>query len=182
VSLRACAARVLLVTVATAAVAFPAAAASKVEPCATDRRFVDAWDKVFNQHARITTQQTALLGQVFTALAANEKIDRAVITELQSLIAKERKLIASAERTLGRMKAGTPNGGLFKRLVLRYLRVVARPLNNCIAKLLVADTTSGIDEVIRCVDSTQRAQASVQRSLNAALKEMAVRRSKCGSS
>jgi hypothetical protein len=99
---------------------------------------------------------------------------RAVVTELQSLIAKE--------RTLGRMKAGTPNGRLFKQLVLRYLRVVARPLNSCIAKLLVADTTSEIDEVIRCVDSTQRAQASLQRSLNAALKKMAVRRSKCGSS
>jgi hypothetical protein len=171
--------RAVVVVLAAATVSVPAASAAKVEPCATDRRFVDAWNKVFNQHVRITSRQSQLLSQIFTALAANQKIDREVVTELQSLIAKQRRLIASGERTLGRMKVGTATGRLFKRLVLRYLRVVARPLNNCIAKVLVADSPSEMDEVIRCVDATERARTSLQKALDSALKKMAVRRSKC---
>ena len=171
--------RVLVAALAAATVAIPAAGAARVEPCATDRKLVDAWNKVFNQHVRITAQQTRLLGQIFTSLAANEKIPREVVTELQSLIAKQRQLLAAGERTLTRAKAGTANGVLFKRLVLRYLRVVARPLNECIAKLLVADSPSELDAVILCVDSTERARRSLQRSLDAALEKMAVRRSKC---
>jgi uncharacterized oligopeptide transporter (OPT) family protein len=171
--------RVLVVVLAAATVAVPATAATTVEPCATDRRFVNAWNKVFNQHVRITARQTQLLGQIFTLLAANEKIPREVVTELQTLIAKQRQLIASGLRTLTRTKVGTANGVVFKRLVLRYLRVVARPLNNCIAKLLVADSPSELQAVIGCVDSTERARVSLQRSLDSALEKMAVRRSKC---
>jgi len=171
--------RVLVVALAAATVAVPNAGAAKVEPCATDRKLVDAWNKVFNQHVRITARQTQLLGQVFTSLAANEKIPREVFTELQSLIVKQRQLLAAGERTLTRTEAGTANGVVFKRLILRYIRVVARPLNNCIGKLLVADSQSDLEEVIRCVDSTERARTSLQRSLDSALKKMAVRRSKC---
>lgn len=171
--------RVLVVVLAAAAVAVPTAAAAKVEPCATDRRFVNAWNKVFNQHVRFTARQTELLGQIFTALAANQKVEREIVTELQSLIVKQRRLIASGERTLGLLKAGTANGRLFKRLVLRYLRVVARPLNNCIEKLLVADSPAEMSEVIQCVDSTERERIALQRSLKSALTKMAVRRSKC---
>jgi hypothetical protein len=88
-------------------------------------------------------------------------------------------LIAAGLRTLARQKAGTATGAQFKRLALRYLRVVARPLNECIAKLLVADSPTERDEVLRCVDSTERARVALQRSLDRALKKMAVRRSKC---
>ncbi len=171
--------RALLVVLAVAVVATPTAAAATVEPCATDRKLVDAWNKVFNEHVRITARQTQLLGEIFSALAANEPVPRAVVIELQSLVAKQRMLIANGERTLARKKAGTANGVLFKRLILRYLRVVARPLNECIAKLLVADSPAEMQEVIRCVDSTERARIALSRSLDGALKKMKVRRSKC---
>ena len=171
--------RALLVVLAAAVVAVPAASAARIEPCATDRKLVDSWNKVFNQHVRMTERQTELLGEIFARLAANEQIPRAVVTELQSLIAKQRTLIANGERTLAKKPAGTANGRLFKRLILRYLRVVARPLNECIAKLLVADSPEEMAGVVRCVDSTERARVSLSRSLDAALAKMKVRRLKC---
>jgi hypothetical protein len=171
--------RPLLIVVAAAVVAVPAAAAARVEPCATDRRLVDSWNKVFNQHVKMTDRQTELLGEIFTRLAANELIPRAVVTELRSLIAKQRTLIANGERTLGKKPAGTANGRVFKRLILRYLRVVARPLNECIAKLLVADTPEKMAGVVQCVESTERARLSLSRSLDSALAKMKVRRVKC---
>lgn len=171
--------RVLVATLAAATIAVPSAGAAKVEPCATDRKLVDAWNKAFNQHVRITARQYELLREIFTSLAANERIRREVVTELQALIVKERQLVASGERKLSRMKAGTASGRRFKRLVLRYLREVARPLNECIAKLLVADSPAEHDKVIRCVDATERARTSLQRALDSELKQMRVRRSKC---
>lgn len=171
--------RVLLVVLAAASVSFPAAAVAKVEPCAQDRRLVNAWNKVFNEHVRITVRQQELIVEIFTLLAQNEKIPRAVVTELQALIVKHRQVIAGGERRIVATRAGTPNGRSFKRLVLRYLRVVARPLNNCIGKLLVADSPAEMDAVIRCVDSAERARISLTRSIDDALERMAVRRSKC---
>ena len=171
--------RALLLVLAVAVVGTSTAAAARVEPCATDRKLVDAWNKVFNQHVDITARQTTLLGEILSLLAANELIPRATVTELQSLIVKHRRLINNGERTLVRMKAGTANGVVFKRLILRYLRVVARPLNECIAKLLVADSPAEWSVVLSCIDSTDKARASLQRSLDGALKKMKVRRSKC---
>lgn len=171
--------RAALAVLAAVMIAVPAATAARVEPCATDRKLVDAWNKVFNQHVRMTVRQTELLGEIFSFLAAGEKIPRPVVTELQSLIVKQRTLIANGERTLGKKPAGTANGRLFKRLILRYLRVVARPLNECIAKLLVADSPEEMQGVIRCVDSTERARVALSRSLDSALAKMKVRRSKC---
>lgn len=171
--------RALLVVLAAVMVAVPAGTAATVEPCATDRKLVDSWNKIFNQHVRMTERQTELLGEIFSFLAADEKIPRAVVTELQSLIVKQRTLIANGERTLGKKPAGTTNGRLFKRLVLRYLRLVARPLNECIAKLLVADSPEEMQAVSRCVDTTERARISLSRSLDSTLAKMKVRRSKC---
>jgi hypothetical protein len=169
----------LLATLAAATIAVPSAGATKVQPCAADRALVNAWNGFFNPHARMTGRQYELLLQIQTATATNQRIPREVVTELQSLIVKQRQLVASGERKLSRMKAGTAAGRRFKRLALRYLREVARPLNECIAKMLVADTPAEHDEVIRCVASTERVRVPIQRGLISELKKMRVRRSSC---
>jgi hypothetical protein len=170
----------IAVLVAVFVVAPATGAAARVEPCAADRKFVDAWNKVFNQHVRITAQQTELLAEILQLTAANEPIPRSLVNELQLLITRQNRLITSGEKTLKRLKPGTANGIAFKRLVLRYLRVVARPLNTCIARMLAADTPAELQGVIRCVESTESARRALSKSLGDALAKMKVRRAKCG--
>ena len=62
---------------------------------------------------------------------------------------------------------------MFKRLALRYLREVARPLNGCIADMIVADTRPETRAVVACMESTKRTQLTLSRALDRAMTAMA---------
>lgn len=170
--------RVLPIVLA-GSLALPATTAAKADPCAADRRLVNAWDKVVDDNTRITQRQTTILAEIFRLLAANQTIPRGPVDELQGLVAKNRQVIAAGEKRILRITPGTANGRALKRLVLRFLRVVARPLNSCIGKLLVADSPAEMDEVVRCNDSAGRAQVALSREIDRALKRMAAKRTVC---
>jgi hypothetical protein len=171
--------RAVILLVLAAALALPAATAAKVDPCAADQRLVNAWHKVLVDNGKITARQTAILQEIFRRLSTNQAVPPALFDELRTLVAKNRRQLAAGERRIALIKPGTANGRELKRLVLRFIRVVARPLNNCIGKLLVADTPEKLDAVVQCVDSTSRARVALSRDVDRSLKRVQANRSKC---
>jgi hypothetical protein len=66
--------------------------------------------------------------------------------------------------------------------VLRFIREVARPLNTCIGKFLVADTPEEFQEVATCVDSSSRARVALSHAIDKSLAKMRTTRSPCAKS
>jgi len=161
------------------ALAWSAATASATPPCAAETRLVNAWLEILNQHVRITGQQTRLLGNMYALVAADQDVPGTMVTQMALLTGKNTLVISGGERRLARMPGGTPNGRRFKGLALRYLREVARPLNSCIGRLIVAQTRTQIASVIQCVESVQRTQASLSRAVDRSLAQMAATTSPC---
>ncbi|HET9674675.1 MAG TPA: hypothetical protein VFP31_07655 [Gaiellaceae bacterium] len=171
--------RAVILLVLAAALALPAATAAKADPCAADQRLVNAWHKVLADNGKITARQTAILQEIFRRLSTNQAVPPELFDELRTLVAKNRRQLAAGERRIVLIKPGTANGRELKRLVLRFIRVVARPLNNCIGKLLVADTPEKLDAVVQCVDSTSRARVALSRDVSRSLKRVQANRSRC---
>jgi hypothetical protein len=161
------------------ALALPTATAAKSTPCAADQRLVNAWHKVLADNGKITARQTALLQELFRRLANNQPVPPEIFTELRSLVAKNRVQLAAGEKRIVQIRPGTANGRELKRLVLRFIREVARPLNPCIGKLLVADTPEKLDAVVQCVDSGSRARVALSRAIDKSLAKMRTTRSPC---
>jgi hypothetical protein len=171
--------RFAILVVLAAALALPASTAAKTDPCTADKRFVTAWNRVLANNDKITNRQLVLLGEIFRRLSNNQTIPREVVDELRSLVAKNRTQLAAGERRLVRIKPGTANGRELKRLVIRFIRVVARPLNTCIGKLIEADTPEDLQGVVACVDSSSRARITLSRDIDRSLKRMRSTRSPC---
>ena len=168
----------ILLALATA-LALPAATTATTNPCAADQRLVNAWHKVLAANNKITTRQTAILQEMLRRTANNQPIPRELTDELRSLVAKNRTQLAAGERRIVLIKPGTANGRELKRLVLRFIREVARPLNTCIGKFLVADTPEEFQEVGTCVDSSSRARVALSRAIDKSLAKMRTTRSPC---
>ena len=164
--------RLVLLTLGVAAVAFPTTAAAKADPCAQDDRLVNTWNRSFTEHVRITGRQQTILQQIFTLLSTNQTIPRELVTELRALVTRNRQVLTTAERRMTATKAGTANGRVFKRLALRYIRLVSRPMNECIAKLLNAESAAQVGEVGPCSQSANRMGITLGRQLTAALTKM----------
>jgi hypothetical protein len=171
----------ILVLLATA-LALPASTAAKADPCAADRRLVNTWHKVLADNGKITARQTVLLQELFRRLSANQPVPPELFDELRSLVAKNRVQLAAGEKRIVQIKPGTTNGRELKRLVLRFIREVARPLNTCIGKLLVADTPEKLDAVVQCVDSGSRARVALSRAIDRSLRKMQKTPSTCAKS
>jgi hypothetical protein len=171
--------RAAILLVLATSLALPAATAAKTSPCAADQRLVNAWHKVLADNSKITTRQTVILQEMFRRASNNQPVPRELTDELRSLVAKNRTQLASGERRIVLIKPGTANGRELKRLVLRFIRDVARPLNTCIGKFLVADTPEDFQEVGTCVDSSSRARVSLSRAIDKSLAKMRTTRSPC---
>jgi len=161
------------------ALALPAATAAKTNPCAADQRLVNVWRKVLADNTKITARQTVLLQELLGRLSANQPVPPEIFDELRSLVAKNRVQLAAGEKRIVRMKAQTANGRELKRLALRFIREVARPLNTCIGKLIVADTPEKFDAVVQCIDSSSRARVALSRAIDKSLAKMRTTRSPC---
>lgn len=172
-------ARAAILLVLAAALALPAATAAKTDPCAADNRLVNAWHKVLADNGKITARQTTILGEIFRRLSTNQAIPRELTDELRSLGTKNRRQLAAGERRITLIKPGTANGRDLKRLVLRFIRVVARPLNTCIGKLVDADRAEDLAPVARCVDSSSGARLTLSRDVDRSLARMRANRSVC---
>jgi hypothetical protein len=128
---------------------------------------------------QITARQTALLQEMFRDCPTTNRCHPRSSPELRSLVAKNRVQLAAGEKRIVQIKPGTANGRELKRLVLRFIREVARPLNTCIGKLLVADTPEKLDAVVQCVDSGSRARVALSRAIDKSLAKMRTTRSPC---
>lgn len=171
--------RAVILLALAAALALPASTAAKTDPCAADKRFVNAWHKVLADNDKITNRQLVLLGEIFRRLSNNQAIPREVVDELRSLVAKNRRQLAAGERRLVQLKPGTANGRELKRLVLRFVRVVARPLNTCVGKLLDADTSEGLQSVAQCIDSSSSARIKLSRDIDRSLARVRAKPGTC---
>lgn len=168
----------ILIVLATS-LALPSATAAKTNPCAADQRLVNAWHKVLADNSKITARQTVILQEMLRRTANNQPIPRELTDELRSLVAKNRTQLAAGERRIVLIKPGTAKGRELKRLVLRYIREVARPLNRCIGRFLVADTPEELQDVGACVDSSSRARVALSRAIDKSLAKMRTTRSPC---
>ena len=161
------------------ALALPAATAAKTNPCAADQRLMNAWHKVLADNSKITVRQTVILQEMLRRTSNNQPIPRELTDELRSLVNKNRTQLAAGERRIVLIKPGTANGRELKRLVLRFIRDVARPLNTCIGKFLVADTPEELQDVVTCVDSSSRARVALSHSIDKSLAKVRTTRSPC---
>lgn len=171
--------RAAVVVVLAGALAFPAATGARADPCAADRRLVDAWHKVLADNGRITTRQMTVLTDIFRRLSTNQAVPRETVDELRTLVTRNRQQLAAGERRIVRIRPGTASGRELKGFVLRFIRVVARPLNTCIGKVIDADTPEDFDKVVKCVDSSSRARIALSRDLDRAVKRVSPNRSVC---
>jgi hypothetical protein len=172
-------ARAPILLVLATALALPASTAAKADPCAADKRLVNAWHKVLADNSKITDRQTTILGEIFRRLSTNQTIPRELTDELRSLVTNNRRQLATGERRLTQIKPGTANGRDLKRLVLRFIRVVARPLNTCVGKLVDISSPEDLADVARCVDSSSRARITLSRDVDRSLARMRANRSVC---
>jgi hypothetical protein len=170
--------RAFLVLAAAAALAAPAAAVAK-DDCAADRRIIAAWNAGFDDHARIVDDQMVVLQQIFALVSSNRQVPREVSQRLQTLVREHETVIRATERRLVATQGGTRDGRTFKRLALRYLREVARPLNRCLGQLLVADTPAKLSAVGRCVEANEGARTQISRALTRADARMHASKSPC---
>jgi hypothetical protein len=171
--------RAAILLALAAALALPAATAAKATPCAADQRLVDAWRKVLAANSKITVRQTVILQEMLRRTSNNQPIPRELTDELRSLVNKNRTQLAAGERRIVLIKPGTANGRELKRLVLRFIRDVARPLNSCIGKFLVADTPEELQDVVTCVDASSRARVALSHSIDKSLAKVRTTRSPC---
>jgi hypothetical protein len=173
-------ARALILLVLAAALALPASTAAKTDPCAADTRLVNTWHKVLADNSKITDRQTVLLGEIFRRLSTNQTIPREVFDELRTLVTKNRQQLAAGERRIAQIKPVTVDGRELKRLVLRFIRVVARPLNTCVGKLINVSSSQDLADVARCVDSSSRARITLSRDVDRSLARLrATKRKGC---
>ena len=170
--------RIVLLLAVAAALAAPASTAATADPCAADTRLVNAWHKVLADNSRITARQTVLLGNMFRLLSTNQTVPPAIFDELRTLVTRNRQQLAAGERRIALIKPGTANGRELKRLVLRFVRVVARPLNTCIGRLLQSDSPDDLAGVVDCVDSTSRARVALSRDIDRSLTRMRTARAR----
>ena len=126
----------ILLALATA-LALPAATAAKTNPCAADQRLVNVWHKVLAD----TVRQTAILQEM---LPPHGRQPAGRLRDRRAPLARGEEPHAARG---GSRNAPRRPGAEAPRL--RFIREVARPLNTCIGKFLVADTPEEFEEVVR---------------------------------
>jgi hypothetical protein len=170
---------ILVMGLAAAALAFPAATVAAEPGCEADRKIQQAWLKLIDDDQRLAQVQVQGMLEILTLISQGQEATPALVQRVRTATTKRKQVLDRGERTMKGLKPGTANGRRMKDLSLRFIREVARPFNACVAKMLVAQTPAELKATIDCTNAVQRRTNALKRAIDRLFARMKAENRRC---
>jgi hypothetical protein len=165
--------QIALTIALVAALTVPIDARAHPASCPADNRLAASVSGTLGKSLPITSQQVSLLLQMFSLRSANRTVPAAIVDGLRRRTTQNARVLATGERKLKALPAGTSQGRTFKRLALRYLHDAVRPMNACIGRAVDAKTVAELGAAVTCFDTAKRTSVPLERAMNSSLTRLA---------
>jgi hypothetical protein len=169
----------LVIALAAAALALPAATVAAEPGCQADRKILNTWVKIIADDQRFAAVQVQAMLEILTLISQGQEATPALVERVRTATTRRAQVLDRGERTMKALRPGSANGRRMKELSLRFIRNVARPFNACVAKMLVAQTPAELKATIDCTQAVQRRTNALKRATDRLFARMRVENRDC---